>query len=117
MEHQILLIGVASTLVLLVEGNCPDGYNSVAQDLHGIGKDWSQPKTDPNRNLQQCADICSARSGCTSFEYANGPTDNGACATYTGGDSNIHEDQNRTHPSSNWFSCIKVPGDEDPLNI
>ena len=56
MEHQILLIGVASTFVLLVEGNCPDGYDSVAQDLHGIGKDWSQPKTDPNRNLQQCAD-------------------------------------------------------------
>ena len=100
MEHQILLIGVASTFVLLVEGNCPDGYESVAQDLHGIGKDWSQPKTDPNRSLQQCADICNDRSGCTSFEYHNGPTGHGACGTYTGGNRNIKGDRNRDQAGS-----------------
>ena len=113
------MIRVTSTFVILVVRNCPDGYDSIAQDLEGPGKLWSQPETDPNRSIQQCADICNDRSGCTSFEYADGETEKGACATYTGGDSNIQDvvDQNRTHPTSIWFSCIKALGDGPWTNL
>ena len=86
---------------------CPDGYKIVNQDLDGTGKEWSLPHPDSNRTLQQCADICTARSGCTSFEYANGPSSHGACGTYTGGNSNLNGNHNRNSVSSNWYSCIK----------
>ena len=93
------------------------GYDTVPNDLDGNGKRWSLP-LDPHRSLQQCADICNDRSGCTSFEYANGPEEHGACGTYTGGDSNIKEDTNRDQAGSNWFSCIKhqtLQGEIDAL--
>ena len=91
-------------------GNCPEGYDTVAQDLYGPGKKVSQPDPDPNRSLQQCADICNDRSGCTGFEYSNGPYKPGKCLTYTGGDSDIIDvNLDRDQADSNWFSCIKVP--------
>ena len=86
---------------------CPLGYYSVDEDLDGSGKEWAQPHPDQSRSLQQCADICNNRSGCTSFEHANGPQEQGACGTYTGGVSNIGENENRTQPGSRWFSCVR----------
>merc|ERR1719174_2592498 len=68
---------------------CPDGYYSVAQNLDGSGKKWSQPHPDPNRSMDECAAICDSRHGCTGYEYAEGPKEHGACGTYTGGNSNI----------------------------
>ena len=93
--------------LILISEICPLGYYSVDQDLDGTGKEWANPNPVPSRSLQFCADICSHRSGCTSFEYSNGPQEQGACGTYTGGDSNIRENENRTQPGSNWFSCVK----------
>ena len=87
-------------------GNCPEGYESIAQDLDGRGKEYAQPHPDPKRSLKQCADICNDRKGCTSFKYANGKQEHGACCTYTGADSNIKEDKNK----KGWISCVK--GDE-----
>ena len=92
---------------------CPSGYKSVAQGLDGTGKEWSQPHPDGNRTLQQCADICSDRSGCTSFEYANGPDHHGACGTYTGGDSNLGQDKGADLAGSNWYSCVKCESEDD----
>ena len=89
---------------------CPLGYYSVDQDLDGTGKEWAKPSLDSSRSLQHCADICNHRSGCTSFEYANGPHQQGGCGTYTGGDGNIQNqnNENRTQPGSNWFSCVRI---------
>ena len=86
---------------------CPAGYKTVAQDLDGAGQEWSEPHPDASRTLQQCADICNARSGCTSFEYANGPAMHGACGTYTGGDSNLGQIKD-TDLAENWYGCVKV---------
>ena len=96
-----------------IAGLCPDGYKIVAQQLDGAGKEWSQPHPDANRTLQQCADICSDRGGCTSFEFANGPHHHGACGTYTGGDSNLGRDKGAADLAGlNWYSCVKcVQGD------
>ena len=89
-------------------GICPSGYTPINENLSGSGMLWALPNPDPSRTLQQCADICNNRSGCTSFEYSNGPQEQGACGTYTGGDSNIRENENRTQPGSNWFSCVRI---------
>ena len=94
----------------VLSANCPEGYDTVAQNLDGSGKKWAQPHPDGHRSLQQCADICNDRIGCTSFEYANGPKEHGACGTYTGDatvKSNIKGNENRDRASSNWFSCVK----------
>ena len=92
---------------MVFSGICPLGYTPINENLGGSGKLWALPNPDPSRSLQQCADICSDRSGCTSFEY--GPRNMGGCGTYTGGDSNILYDknENRTHPGSNWISCVR----------
>ena len=88
---------------------CPVGYQAIAQDIDGVGKKWAQPHPDPQRSIQQCADICNDRRGCTSFEYHNGPTEHGACGTYTGGNRNIKGDRNRDQAGSKWYSCVKAP--------
>ena len=80
---------------------CPLGYYSIDQNLSGLGWELAQPYTDPSRSLQDCADICNHRSGCTSFKYHPRWT---ICNTYTGGDSNI---MNRSQSGSNWFSCVR----------
>jgi len=91
---------------------CPAGYSSIEENLDGAGKVWSQPHpasptSEAARSLEQCADICTQRDGCTSFEYANGPLHKGACGTYTGGSSNIMGDEDRKETNSNWYSCVK----------
>jgi len=86
---------------------CPAGYFSIDQNLDGAGKVWSKPHPHASRTLQQCADICNERDGCTSFEYANGKSETGACGTYNGGSSNIKADEKRKRKESNWYSCMK----------
>ena len=93
--------------LILILGICPEGYYSIAENLDGAGKTWVQPITDPTRTLLDCAEICNDTTGCTSFEYANGPDEHGACGWYTGGDSNIKANENRTQANSNWYSCMK----------
>jgi len=90
---------------------CPMGYYSIKENLDGPGEVWGQPNPDPVRSIHQCAATCNARLGCTSFEYANGPFQHGACGTYTGGNSNIKKDEGRTNKDANWYSCMKL----DPL--
>merc|ERR1711884_12504 len=90
------------------ESICPEGYYSIAENLDGAGKTWVQPHPDPTRTLLDCADICDDTTGCTSFEYANGPDEHGACGWYNGGDSNIKANENRTQANSNWYSCIRA---------
>merc|ERR1711871_1523779 len=93
---------------------CPEGYTAVTENLDGTGKVWSKPHPDPNRSKEECAGICDAREGCTGFEYAEGPSEHGACGTYTGGDSNKEGDENRLTLDSNWRSCIKNPPPPPP---
>ena len=114
MERSCIICVLRNHILLVKElnmaffaDNCPLGYTSISEDLKGSGKLWAQPDPDPSRSLQQCTDICNNRSGCTSFEYANGPHQQGACGTYTGGVSNIGENENRTQPGSRWFSCVR----------
>jgi len=87
---------------------CPAGYSAIDQNLDGTGKVWSQPHPDASRTIEDCAAICNDRSGCTGFEFAAGPSEHGACGTYTGGSSNIRGDEGRTSVGSNWRSCMVV---------
>ena len=93
--------------LISILGICPEGYYSIAENLDGAGKTWVQPHPDPTRTLLDCADICDDTTGCTSFEYANGPDEHGACGWYSGVDNNIMENENRTQANSNWYSCMK----------
>jgi len=86
---------------------CPWGYNGISQNLDGVGKEFEQPHSDSSRTIQDCANVCSSRQGCTSFEFAIGNTETGACITYTGGDSNVRNDENRLSQDANWRSCVK----------
>jgi len=58
-----------------------------------------------NRTIFDCADICDSREGCTGFEFAEGIDK--ACSTYTGGQVNIQNEENRLLDTSTWISCIK----------
>ena len=72
------------------QATCPSGYTSIPNNLDGTGKQWSR-KVGPD--IAVCATLCSARSGCTGFEYS-ASTAGGQCGTYTGGYSNILADAN-----------------------
>jgi len=87
---------------------CPSGYEAVSVNLDGKGKLWAHPHPDSSRTIQDCANICNWRNGCTGFEYAEGPRSHGGCGTYTGGTSNYRQDENRLALESNWRSCMKV---------
>lgn len=91
----------------LMTAVCPEGYDSVNENLDGEGKVWSLPHPKPDRTLQECANLCSTRDGCTGFEYANGENEHGACGTYTAGDDNLKDNENRKRATSNWYSCVK----------
>merc|ERR1711966_379633 len=86
---------------------CPAGYTAIQYNLDGTGKVWSQPHPEPSRTVAACGHICDARTGCTGFEYAEGPSEHGACGTYTGGQDNVHADEGRLNEGSNWRSCLK----------
>jgi hypothetical protein len=81
---------------------CPDGYDAIDENLDGEGKEWSNH--DASRTIEDCAQICDERSGCTAFEYKTGGF--GSCGTYTAGTDNIQDDEDRTDPSSTWRSCV-----------
>jgi len=87
---------------------CPKGYTAVPQNLEGKGKVWSEPNPDRCRTINDCANICEDRNGCTGFEYAEGALETGACATYTGGYLNVYYDDSRLEKGSNWRSCLKL---------
>ena len=93
---------------------CPKGYISISENLdHSNGniaahydddKEFAEP--DANRTVQQCAEICNERWGCTGFEYGNGEDVRGECVTYRYGYRNVKEYENRNHEGSEWYSCV-----------
>ena len=97
---------------------CPEGYISISENLDGLDcrpsqnnycvddKEWAKP--DENRTVQQCAEICNERWGCTGFEYGNGEDVRGECATYRYGYRNVREYENRNHEGSEWYSCVTL---------
>ena len=76
-----------------------------SEDLHGDGKTFHG--IDSSRTIEDCAEVCNAREGCTGFEYAESGIKQGQCATYTGGENNIRKDENRNAEFSIWRSCLK----------
>ena len=86
---------------------CPEGYESITNDLDGAGKKWEQPHPDSKRTMEQCASVCDARQGCTSFEFSYRGSEMGSCGTYTGGQSNVGKDDGRNQMGSKWRSCVK----------
>jgi hypothetical protein len=60
---------------------------------------------DSDRTLDQCANICSGRLGCTGFEFFKGPgVYTGFCGTYTAGVKNV---QTGVKSTKNWQSCLE----------
>ena len=87
--------------LLLVATQCPNGYEAIAENLVPTTVEWSQPE----QTLQDCADTCDDRGRCTGFEYYT--TGYRQCGFYTGGDTNIGEDEGRDLSISERYSCIK----------
>jgi len=84
---------------------CPDGYKAISNNLDGSGKEFAP--SDSSRTIEDCKDICDAREGCTSFEFASGSKHSGGCGTYTDGSGNVKGDESRLSKGSNWRSCLK----------
>jgi len=80
---------------------CPSGFEAISFNLDGEGKTWAQ--SDSSRTIQDCANICKGRIGCTGFEYNE---NDGRCGTYTGGTSNVQQDESRLDAGSIWRSCL-----------
>ena len=80
------------------DSNCGCGYHQITENLDGEGKDFSFP----GQGVENCAEACNQRSGCTSFEYNHGGNENYKCGTYNGGNNNIVGTQ-----LEQWTSCIK----------
>jgi hypothetical protein len=84
---------------------CPTGFYAIKYDLDGrsgVDKQW-QP-LDASRTMQGCADLCTARTGCTGFEFFSGAgTFKGFCGTYTGGAANVNVGKASAHA---WYSCV-----------
>jgi len=87
---------------------CPLGYRAVPENLDGAGKAFTFPHPRPGRTIQECADTCNNR-GCTGFEFAVRGHETGACITYTAGDANRLDDQDRLAAASEWRSCMREP--------
>ena len=90
-------------LILLNSGgiSCGDGYTFSTKDLDGEGKQFS----NPGEGIENCMDACNNRGDCTSFEYNHGGEEGFKCGTYSGGDSNLN-DQDDTQLST-WTTCVK----------
>ena len=111
-EHELFIAGMQDIGVLeeknmpcfvLVATQCPNGYEAIAENLEGTDAEW--PQTRMWQTLQDCADTCDDRGGCTGFEYYT--TGYRQCGFYTGGDTNIREDEGRDLSISERYSCIK----------
>ena len=93
---------------------CPPGFRAIPDYLDGATEEWAQPHPKRGRTIQECAKLCHGRSGCTGFRYGQhkpgGAAMNGACATYTGGETNVIREQ--TQPdylaaAADWRNCLK----------
>jgi len=84
---------------------CPSGFDAISNNLDGEGKKWASDKS--SRTVQECANICKDRYGCTGFEYNE---KNGGCGTYTGGSINVQQDEGRLYAASEWRSCLAANG-------
>merc|ERR1719499_2611387 len=93
--------------ISLIKVNCTSGYDAISENLDGNGKEIAQPHPDSSRTIQDCAHICNDRDGCTSFEFASGNSETGACITYTGGLQNVRDDDSRLARDASWRSCVK----------
>lgn len=77
--------------------HCGCGFKYISSDLEGNGKSFSFP----GQGIENCANTCRLRGGCTGFEYNHDGNENYKCGTYTGGHSNINGPL-----KSGWTSCI-----------
>ena len=97
------LIIAVSRLFLFVKLACDEtcgcGYRYSTLDLSGA----DNLESFPGQGIENCANTCNARKGCTSFEYNHAGNDNYYCGTYTAGDSNVQ----KGNQSPQWTSCIK----------
>jgi len=84
---------------------CPSGFDAISNNLDGEGKKWASDKS--SRTVQECANICKDRYGCTGFEYNE---KDGRCGTYTGGSINVQRDEGRLYAASEWRSCLAANG-------
>jgi len=85
---------------------CGCGYRFTNLNVDGEGKEWS----NPGQGIENCAAACSARRGCTAFEY-NFRGDAGyACGTYTGGHNNLANV--RTGHGLKWQTCVATNAPE-----
>jgi len=84
---------------------CPSGFDAISNNLAGEGKTWASDKS--SRTVQECANICKDRYGCTGFEYNE---KDGHCGTYTGGSINVQQDEGRLYAASEWRSCLAANG-------
>jgi len=62
------------------DSTCGCGYRFSNEDIHGEGKQF----THPGKNIEDCANACSKRPGCTGFEFDYKGNHDYACGTYTG---------------------------------
>jgi len=100
---------------------CPSGFTAISENLDGEGEWWVPPSLLVDQPIESaCASACSGYEfefgkKCTGFEF--GPVQSVwgqyqtigeyACATFSGGDSNISNGAGRLKPDSPWRSCIK----------
>jgi len=87
---------------------CPSGYIAIPRNLDGMGKEVAP--ANEWRTIEQCASFCNSRLGCTSFEFgAPGRDHAGDCVTYTAGEANFRDNEDRLEWWAHWRSCVKVP--------
>lgn len=86
---------------------CGCGYQFTTLDVEGpdSDKEW----TYPGEGIENCANECNQREGCTSFEYNHEGNWDYRCATFTGGQSNLYGVREKTH--LDWQTCVVVPCD------
>ena len=75
-----------------------------SENLNGAGKQFTGANS--GRTIEDCAEVCNNRAGCTGFEFAESGSQQGQCGTYTGGEDNIFGDEGRDAEVSTWRSCL-----------
>lgn len=92
------------------EFRCPIGYLVLPYNLDGAGKLWDSG----THTAQSCANLCTNRMRCSSFEYASAGERKGRCGTFTGGYTNLRNNENRNIWASQedhhtvWRSCVRI---------
>ena len=98
-ESYLLFVFISSFIKLGCDQTCGCGYTYTDLNVDGDGKEWSYP----GKGIWKCADVCSKREGCTSFEYNHEGTEGYKCGTYTAGRDNVQDRPQK----SDWTTCIK----------